>query len=379
MFISANGLAAPEEADSQNDSGLSLKEVFYRVLDKNLKAGIAQKTLQAVHWHEVPIDSSLGINADQPILEPEDALPPPTRLAGFSCALGKTVLRDDLARLTTLPADSNNSESRRIHQPKWLASRKLDGVRLIVVVDIFTPIPSEADLGGARVLNIWTMSRSGKEYHTLDVLKEGLSNALKEWPRLAEILEREPHHPASRDHVQGYIQRLVLDGELCHLNESGDPERPTEDFTQIVSMVRRKDYTIQRPALFLLDVLPWSVFVDGMNKDGYGSAKRYKVFADRSTDCEALARRVAELGGKVPVVRRLEQTQVHTIKEVEDMIGVAAERGWEGIVLRRSDVPYVGKRKYVVASTQEALLMRPTALVSSSTKNGRTGSTPSRL
>lgn len=355
LFMRENGIDTPEQ-DEQKD-GLSLKEVFFRLLDKNLKAGIAERTLKAVRWTEAiadePGEGSAGnlassnpsdlTTAYQQALESPDVLPPPTRFPGFSCALGQTVLRKDLARILALP----DVQSASSEPPRWLASRKLDGVRLLVVIDVLTPHSKEGP-EEKEVIDIWTVSRSGKEYHTLDVLKQGISEVFKDWSQLSRILEKEPRHPAP--HSQGYIQRLVLDGELCHLI-NGNRSETTEDFTQIVSMVRRKNYTIERPVLFLLDVLPWSVFVDGMGK-GSG-CERYKVFAKRVEDCEAIAGRIADVGGEFPVVRRLEQIQVNTIKEVEDMIGVAAERGWEGIVLRRGDLPYTGKRRYAVRQMME--------------------------
>lgn len=377
QFLSRNGINDAAEPESQDNTGLSLKEVFLRVLDKNLKAGIAGKTLKAVHWGDAGRDGegstletvskaesgpttssnpsgdpSMTADTFEPPAseETQTALLPPTRLPGFSCALGKTVLRKDLARVLSLPLGSETTDPEQLVSRKWLASRKLDGVRLLVVVDVFVRQRSEsansgdAD-GGFQVLNIWTMSRNGKEYHPLDVLKQGIVNAFENWLGLAKILESEPRYTSS-DFSQGYTQRLVLDGELCHLADATGYDYPTEDFTQIVSMVRRKDYTIQRPVMFLLDVLPWSVFVDGMGKGGNGSAGRYKVFGERVEDCEAVVRRVSDIcGADHSIMRRVEQIQVNTIKEVEDMIGVAAERGWEGIVLRRGDMPYEGKRR----------------------------------
>jgi DNA ligase-1 len=121
-----------------------------------------------------------------------------------------------------------------------------------------------------------------------------------------------------------------------------------EDFAEVVSRVRRKDYTIQRPAMFLLDVLPWSVFLAGMNKDTRGAATTYKVFAERVKDCQALVEQVAiavrEIGTQ-PVLRHLQQTEVTSIEQVEKMIEEAAEKGWEGLILRRGDQPYEGRRR----------------------------------
>lgn len=375
-FIHANGIDAHDAADGGE---LSLKEVFSRVLDKNLKAGVAGKTLAAVRWrtdvvkqeartqgagqgvspcHEASLptssDASTGdttsaqttSDAMSASFRPSsDALLSPTRLPHFSCALGKTVLRKDLDRVLSIP--SNGSSRTLSGHPKWLASRKLDGVRLLVVVDGLVARPDDQGSHDAQVGEIWTLSRSGKEYTSLDVLKRQLRETLSGWSGLSEILKHEPRHPTS-DGTSGTIQRLVLDGELCHLIDDPATAHPTEDFTQVVSMVRRKGFTMPRPTMFLLDVIPWSVFVDGTGKNGDGLAKGYKVFADRVRDCGAVVERVEEQSremGEECVLKRLEQRAVESIEEVEEMIGVAGERGWEGLVIRRGDLPYEGKRR----------------------------------
>lgn len=370
-FLQANKIESPDDEDG---NGLTLKEVFLRVLDKNLKAGVAGKTLKAVDWEaearRTEEDGRLGKGANEdeagertaasdnhPMVstsptttqahhQPSTSLLPPTRLPHFSCALGKTILRKDLDRVLSLPFASSTSPASAGH-PKWLASRKLDGVRLLAVVDVRVPDAADGEgPEGVQVGDIWTLSRSGREYFSLDVMKRQLRETLSGWPGLLDILSHEPRYPNSNG--QCLIQRLVLDGELCHLIDDPTTAHPAEDFTQVVSMVRRKDYTIQRPTMFLLDVVPWSIFVDGMGKGGDGSAKEYKVFADRTKDCAAVVERVErrslELGAE-PVLRKLEQRAVGSIQEVEEMIGVAADRGWEGLVIRRGDMPYEGKRR----------------------------------
>lgn len=357
-------------SDADEGDGLSLKDVFARVLDKNLKAGVAGKTLKAVKWNKnsVKTDQDVPSRGDGSPSRPSSApastpsastcdpdpvfnrtaaepLLPPTRLAHFSCALGKTVLRKDFARVLSLPSTGSSSSTSSGH-PKWLASRKLDGVRLLVVIDVSTS-GSVAQTNDGQVRDIWTLSRSGKEYSSLDFLKQQLRKSLSDWSGVSDILRHEPRHSTS-DGTQGTIQRLVLDGELCHLIDDPNTAHPIEDFTQVVSMVRRKGFTMPRPTMFLLDVIPWSVFVDGMAKNGDGTAEAYKVFADRGRDCEAVVERVAkqsrEMGAEC-VLKRLEQCSVGNIEEVEGMIGVAAERGWEGLVIRRGDLPYEGKRR----------------------------------
>jgi DNA ligase-1 len=364
-----------------NRKELSIKEVFMRVLDKNLKAGIAHKTLEAVQWNwssgQVGEGKETGqtfpkersglshakpsVKDDLPSLATEtkkssdgaeDGLPvlqAPTRLGGFSCALGKTVLRKGLEKALQVPQATSPARSVVSSTPRWLASRKLDGVRLLVVMDVFTPTEGQP----AKVLDTWTLSRNGKEYHTLDILKGELAQALSGSNYVKTLLAHEPRYTPPPNLGQGYTQRLVLDGELCHLIYDSDvpanqDDAVKEDFAEVVSRVRRKDYTIQRPAMFLLDVLPWSVFLAGMNKDTRGAATTYKVFAERVKDCQALVEQVAiavrEIGTQ-PVLRHLQQTEVTSIEQVEKMIEEAAEKGWEGLILRRGDQPYEGRRR----------------------------------
>jgi DNA ligase-1 len=404
-FIHANGIDAN---DADEGDGLSLKEVFARVLDKNLKAGVAGKTLAAVRWRtDVVKKEAQTRRADQDVsprreaslltssnassgdttsaqatseaspVSPRtspDVLLPPTRLPHFSCALGKTVLRKDLDRVLSIPSTSPSSTTNG--HPKWLASRKLDGVRMIVVIDVYIPGSNDRGSKGVQVRDLWTLSRSGKEYTSLDILKRQLRETLSGCSGLSEILKHEPRYPTSNG-SSGTIQRLVLDGELCHLIDDPTTAHPIEDFTQVVSMVRRKGFTMPRPTMFLLDVIPWSVFVDGTGKNGDGSAKGYKAFADRVRDCEAVVERVdkqsREMGAEC-VLKKLEQRAVGSIQEVEEMIGIAAERGWEGLVIRRGDMPYEGKRRWaLIVCFLTDSDSHGTARTSSNTKNGKTG------
>lgn len=384
-FLHANQVSAPHGIpDQSEETELPLMEVFMRVLDMNLKAGIAEKTLRSVQWprssgqiedREVNIQrstkksnglaltdpseetvSSLSTGTNRSNDKHEDGLPvlePPTRLGGFSCALGKTVLRKGLEKALQVPHTASSSHTPvSSGAPRWLASRKLDGVRLLVILDVF--VPHKLTQGQTtKVLDLWTLSRSGKEYHTLDILKGDLTKALSGSGYIKALLANEPRYaPPPELAGQGYNQRMVLDGELCHLTydqitPASENDAVKEDFAEVVSMVRRKNYTIQQPAMFLLDALPWSIFLDGMSKDS-GAAGSYKVFAERVKDCEALVEQVAVTAreiGTQPVLRYLQQTEVTSIEQVENMIEEAAEKGWEGLILRRGDQPYEGRRR----------------------------------
>ena len=101
---------------------------------------------------------------------------------------------------------------------KWLASRKLDGVRCIAVCN---------SLG-----NIKLYSRQGKVFYTLDKVIEELVTIMK--------------------------KNTVLDGEICILDENGN-----ESFQNIMKEIRRKDHTINNPIFFIFDKLTTEEFDSG--------------------------------------------------------------------------------------------------------------------
>jgi DNA ligase 1 len=92
----------------------------------------------------------------------------------------------------------------------WYASRKLDGVRCLAVVDV----------EGKCTL----YSRMGKEFTTLDKVKHAIE-------------------------ATGIIN-TVFDGEICLVDDKGD-----EDFQGIMKQLRRKDHQIKNPAYMLFDML----------------------------------------------------------------------------------------------------------------------------
>jgi DNA ligase-1 len=105
-----------------------------------------------------------------------------------------------------------------LEKDKWLASRKLDGVRCIAICN---------SLG-----NIKLYSRQGKVFYTLSKVIE----------ELARIMKR----------------NTVLDGEICILDEDGN-----ESFQNIMKEIRRKDHTINNPIFFVFDKLTKEEFDSG--------------------------------------------------------------------------------------------------------------------
>lgn len=165
---------------------------------------------------------------------------------------------------------------------KWFASRKLDGVRTLTIID------EKGDI------TIW--SRKGKEFFTLQKVKD----ALKKYG----------------------FKSIVLDGETCIVDEYGD-----ENFSQIIKYIRRKDFTIEHPKYKIFDMLTLEEFNEETSKRKF--SERYAQICSISWDKEILD----------PVI----QTQVESVNELDAMVKKAGELGWEGLIIRK-DVPYEGKR-----------------------------------
>jgi len=97
----------------------------------------------------------------------------------------------------------------------WYASRKLDGLRCIVMVD---------EIGKATA---W--SRAGKQFETL-------SKVLEDVEKLG-------------------TKNVVFDGEICIVDENGD-----EDFSAIQKLFKKKDFTIPNPKYIIFDMLTMDEF-----------------------------------------------------------------------------------------------------------------------
>ena len=163
----------------------------------------------------------------------------------------------------------------------WYASRKLDGVRVIT-----------------RIENgkITFYSRAGNEFTTLEVVRSELKR-LK-------------------------VSDGVIDGELCITDENGN-----EDFTSVVSQIKRKDETIKTPKYKIFDHLTLKEFDSGK------SARKlsHRLVYDR-----------------LPVHGSsfIDYVSMHSIKNLNhlnELITEANDNKWEGLMIRKN-VGYVGKR-----------------------------------
>ena len=166
----------------------------------------------------------------------------------------------------------------------WYASRKLDGIRCVVIVD---------ENGKAKAF-----SRKGREIETLGKVVK-----------------------AFEDFGQ---KGFVFDGELCLIDDEGN-----EDFQGVMKQIRKKDHTIPNPKFKIFDFIP----LDDFNKK-----ESSFPLSDR---LEALQEMKYFFTGTCLSV--LPQVVVKDDNHFAELNADAQKKGYEGLMLRK-DVGYQGKR-----------------------------------
>ena len=166
----------------------------------------------------------------------------------------------------------------------WYASRKLDGVRCLAVVD------------GEGKCTLY--SRMGKEFTTLNKVKEAIEAT--------------------------NIINTVFDGEICLVDDNGD-----EDFQSVMKQLRRKDHQIENPKYMMFDML---------HKPDFENEKSTEILSDRlhtlRSFCES--NQCNEFG-------YLAQAVVTGDEHFDTWTQMATDNNWEGVMLRK-DTFYEGKR-----------------------------------
>ena len=167
----------------------------------------------------------------------------------------------------------------------WLASRKLDGVRCLTIVDYQG--------------NVKSYSRVGNEFETLQVVKDAIKKL-------------------------GVIG-VVFDGEICLMDENGN-----EDFQGIMKQIKRKNHTITNPKYVMFDYLTLNEF----------NAKESEA---------TLTMRIARFGKHILHLENnsclsvLDQHVVSGDDHFAKLKADAEKDGHEGVMLRKN-VGYEGKR-----------------------------------
>jgi len=179
----------------------------------------------------------------------------------------------------------------------WYASRKLDGVRCLAVVDT----------EGKCTL----YSRMGKEFTTLDKIKDAIEET-------------------------GIIN-TVFDGEICLMDEDGN-----EDFQGVMKQLRRKDHQIENPVFMMFDMIHKPHFDLGVSFEIL-SSRLHKL---RSFVNGSLASTLPPIDRDIDtseVLRYLDQAVITDERHFDMWAQMATDNNWEGFMLRK-DTEYEGKR-----------------------------------
>ncbi|RSH93601.1 hypothetical protein EHS25_006246 [Saitozyma podzolica] len=334
VFLRRHGVLGSELAldelasEERADADLELVGVFQRLLDRNLVAGFGARTLRDVPWSRSDGANGNSSPASKPA-QSTAALSPARSLEKFECALGKAIE----------PPFSDLSK-----HPRWFASRKLDGVRALCLLDFLVPFYGTSPSS----VSAQFVSRTGKPFTSLSNLGSQLRH-IDAFPRLRELLERDP--ATIRTQHDGPIKRLVLDGEVCVMRSRSAEEmqrmaKRHDDGTGAAALM---NHTIEHPAYFLFDVLSWGeVSAKGALPRPLG-----RTFGERIEDLKQLTQWLdAELerqGVKERFARMLVQWEVMGEQQdgVQGMVHRAADKGWEGLIFR-ADRPYKGTRSFVL-------------------------------
>ena len=244
---------------------LDLFEVLDKLSNREVTGHDAIKLVNGLDDESIYkiIDKDLGIRAGAKVIN--KAIP--NLIPTFSVALAKEY-------------DSCDWED------GWYASRKLDGVRCLAVVN------NE----GECIL----YSRMGKELTTLNKVKTAIE-------------------------ATGIIN-VVFDGEICLVDEDGN-----EDFQGIMKQLRRKNHQIENPAYMIFDMLDIKEF---------NNQKGDIILSERLRTLRSwLENRFIDN----TILRYTDQTQISDDSHFDYWNELSSKEGWEGVMLRK-DVSYEGKR-----------------------------------
>ena len=181
---------------------------------------------------------------------------------------------------------ANKFDPKRVNwDDVWLASRKLDGVRCLTIVDYQG--------------NVKCYSRVGNEFETLQVVKDAVKKL--------------------------QVVGVVFDGEICLMDKDGK-----EDFQGIMKQIKRKNHTITNPKYVMFDYLTLTEFNNKVSEQNL--VERLSRFAKLD--------KYIHWQDSLSV---LDQIVVSDDEHFAKLKADAEKEGHEGVMLRKN-VGYEGKR-----------------------------------
>ena len=204
----------------------------------------------------------------------------------ISTTLVNKVIPDLIPTFDVALADKYDPKRVDFENEIWFASRKLDGVRCIIIVD------------GEGKATSW--SRQGKQFNTLGKVEK----------EIEKIHDR----------------NVVFDGELCLMNEDG-----SDDFQGVMKQIRKKDHTIENPKFKIFDMVSTEEF---NKKESYTKLLLRLDMLKSSIEDRDISSQIIEI---------LQQEEVTSEEVFNKWSKLASDNNWEGFMLRKN-APYKGKR-----------------------------------
>lgn len=173
----------------------------------------------------------------------------------------------------------------RLSKHTWYVSRKLDGVRCLCFI------------GLDKTCTFY--SRNGHVFTSLNKVAEEIKRC---WQGPTEV---------------------ILDGEVCIMDSNG-----IEDFSGIVGLIKRKNYTLENPRYYVFNTYTYYEFFNHISHHSFSD--NYKLLSAFIHDS--------------PIVKVLNQTCVCNQNELDQCIGNRPAE-WEGLIVRK-DAPAKFSRSY---------------------------------
>lgn len=182
----------------------------------------------------------------------------------------------------------------------YFASRKLDGVRCIAIVD-------------TRKGKVDFYSRQGKLFTSLDNLVQPMLTLCDD-------------HPGT----------LVFDGELCSVDENGN-----ENFSMAVQKVTKKGVKAQDIKYCIFDIITYNAFLKG--GDDVVDELHINYFGNRYSAYKEMYYNHCTDDGVSRYITILEQERITSQEQFDKWTELVSKNGWEGFMLRK-DAPYKAGR-----------------------------------
>ena len=179
----------------------------------------------------------------------------------------------------------------------YFIQRKLDGVRVLTYI-LYNK--------STQSISILFKSRSNKEYHTLDNLKEEILYLYK--------------------NSSFYGENILLDGEVCIFHNN------KEDWNSIVSEIKRKDHIIENPKYILFDLLL---------EEEYKLNNKSRIYSERYDSLKDFLKNSEKL--------ELIEQYSYSKSQFDSLVDKYLKSNlWEGLILRKNSIYESGRNKSII-------------------------------